>query len=260
MIQSVNTPAYRAEFARRIRNKPYFEATMGTHCALFGAHPASGWNFYLLPGTAALALRGGTATFCGHLPAGEAGEEAAEELQGLLHFLRVDRLLSEQQTLAGWRPAEPLLLWELPRGAALPLPAAPPSELQYSEQPSMLPVSRLVFPDSEAEQETFYSLACTAIAHGIGCCRALLDHGTPVCTAGCYEQSDGEAYMAAGVTAPAWRGRGLAGWLIVRLANALAVERTVRFASAPALRMFYTRLGFRLVGTIQQFTREWENV
>lgn len=260
MIQSVNSPAYRAEFARRIRNKPYFEATMGTHCALFGAHPASGWNFYLLPGTAALALRGGTATLCGHLPAGEAGEEAAEELQGFLHFLRVDRLLSEQQTLAGWRLAEPLLLWELPRGAALPLPAAPPSELQYSEQPSMLPVSRLVFPDSEAEQETFYSLACTAIAHGIGCCRALLDHGTPVCTVGCYEQSDGEAYMAAGVTAPAWRGRGLAGWLIVRLANELAVERIVRFASAPALRMFYTRLGFRLAGTIQQFTREWENV
>lgn len=260
MIQSVNTPACRAEFARRIRNKPYFEATMGTHCALFGVHPASGWNFYLLPGTAALALRGGTATLCGHLPAGEAGEEAAEELQGFLYFLRVDRLLSEQQTLAGWQPAEPLLLWELPRGAALPLPAAPPSELQYSEQPSMLPVSRLVFPDSEAEQEPFYSLACTAIAHGIGCCRALLDHGTPVCTVGCYEQSDGEAYMAAGVTAPAWRGRGLAGWLIVRLANELAAECTVRFASAPALRMFYTRLGFRQTGTIQQFTREWENV
>ncbi len=260
MIQSVNSPAYRAEFARRIRNKPYFEATMGTHCMLFEAHPASGWSFYLLPGRAALALRGGTATLCGHLPAGEAGEEAAEELQGFLRFLRVDRLLSESQTLAGWRPAASVLLWELPRGAALPLPAAPPAELQYSEQPSMLPVSRLVFSDSEAEQEQFYSLACTAIAHGIGCCRVLLDHGTPVCTVGCYERSDSEAYMSAGVTAPTWRGRGLAGWLIVRLANELAAERRVCFASAEALRPFYTHLGFRQSGTIQQFTREWENV
>ncbi len=260
MIQSVSTPEYRAEFARRIRNKPYFEATMGTHCALFGEHPASGWSFYLLPGTAALALRGGTATLCGQLPAGEAGEEAAEELQGFLRFIQVDRLLSEQHPLEGWQPAESLLLWELPQGNALPLPAAPPAELQLNKQPAMLPVSRLVFPDSEAEQEQFYSLACTAVAHGIGCCRVLMYHHTPVCTVGCYEQSNGEAYMAAGVTAPEWRGRGLAGWLIVQLANELAAKRTVRFASAPALQPFYTRLGFLQSGTIQQYTREWEKV
>ncbi|WP_303916433.1 hypothetical protein, partial [Subdoligranulum variabile] len=93
MIQAVTTSEHRAEFARRIAGKPYFEATMGTHCALFSAHPGSGWSFYLLPGNGALALRGGTATLCGELPAGQAGEEAAEELQGFLHFLRVDRLL-----------------------------------------------------------------------------------------------------------------------------------------------------------------------
>ena len=84
MIQAVTTPAQQAEFVRRIAGKPYFAATMGTCCALFGAHPASGWQFYLLPGQAALTLRGGTATLCGVLPAGEAGEEAVEELQGRL--------------------------------------------------------------------------------------------------------------------------------------------------------------------------------
>lgn len=260
MIQSVATSEHRAEFSRRIRNKPYFEATMGTHHALFGAHPASGWSFYLLPGNAALTLRGGTATLCGALPTGEAGQETVEELQGFLHFLRVDRLLSEQQPLNGWQRAESLLLWELRRGGQLPLSALPSPALQYSERPAMLPVSRLVFPDSENEQEQFYSLACTSIAHGIGCCRALLDNGTPVCTVGCYEKSDHEAYMSAGVTAPEWRGRGMAGWLIVRLANELAVERTVRFASSPALRDFYTRLGFAQVGAIQQMTRKWEAV
>lgn len=260
MIQSVTTPAHRAEFARRIQNKPYFAATMGTHCTLFGQHPASGWCFYLLPGNAALALRGGTATLCGRLPEGETGEEAAEELQGFLHFLQVDRLLSEQELLDGWQPLEPLLLWELPRGRQLPVPGAPPQELILAEHPPMLPVSRLVFPDSEGEQEQFYSLACTSIAHGIGCCRALLDHGTPVCTVGCYEESSTEAYLSAGVTAPEWRGRGLAGWLIVRLANEMSAERTVRFASAPALQKFYTRLGFRQTGTLQQTTRKWETV
>lgn len=123
----------------------------------------------------------------------------------------------------------------------------------------MQPVSRLVF-DQEAEQEAFYSLACTSLAHGIGCCRALLQGNEPVCTVGCYEQSEAEAYMSAGVTAPAWRGRGLAGWLIVDLANELAAARTVRFASAPSLEGFYRRLGFAQQGILQQSIRKWKQI
>lgn len=260
MIQAVTTTSQSAEFARRIAGKPYFGATMGTHAALFGNYPASGWRFYLLPGTAALALRGGTATLCGDLPAEEAGAEAEEELQGFLQFLRVDRLVSEKAPLQGWTPIEPLLLYELPYRQQLPLPAAPPPELRLEAQPSMWPVSRLVFPDSEEEQEQFYSTACTALAHGMGTCRALLYNETPVCTVGCYEQSDEEAYMAAGVTAPEWRGRGLAGWLIVHLANELSPARTVRFACAPALRQFYQRLGFQPCGTLLQSIRKWETL
>ena len=258
MIQAVTTPTHFAEFARRIAGKPYFAATMGTHCTLFGSHPASGWCFYLLPGTAALALHGGTATLCGRLPEGEAGEEAAEELQGFLRFLRADRLLSEQQPLEGWQPEAPLLLWELPRGQRLPLPPAPPPELVLEEHPAMQPVSRLVFPDSETEQEQFYTTACTAIAHGVGCCWALQNHRTPICTVGCYEKSQEEAYMSAVVTLPDWQGRGLAGWLIVRMANQLAERHTVRFACAPRLRPFYTRLGFTQQGMLHQYTREWD--
>lgn len=92
MIQSASTPELQTEFLRRIAHKPYFEATLGTHLHLFGNHPASGWAFYLLPGSAVLELRGGSAVLCGALPGGEAGEDAREELTGFLRFLHADTL------------------------------------------------------------------------------------------------------------------------------------------------------------------------
>ena len=79
----------------------------------------------------------------------------------------------------------------------------------------------------------------------------------PVCTVGCYEQSDTESYMAAGVTDPAWQGRGLARYLIVGLANELTAERAVRFACFPALCGFYAQLGFLQIGKIQHYTTDW---
>ena len=95
------------------------------------------------------------------------------------------------------------------------------------------------------------------LAHGVGTCRALLHNGRPVCTVGCYEQSDTESYMAAGVTDPAWQGRGLARYLIVGLANELTAERAVRFACFPALCGFYAQLGFLQIGKIQHYTTDW---
>lgn len=151
MIQSASTSELQTEFLRRIAHKPYFESTLGTHLHLFGNHPASGWAFYLLPGSAVLELRGGSAVLCGALPGGEAGEDAREELTGFLRFLHADTLRTEHPlTLPGWQPAAPLTLWELPKGRALPLPPAPPAELVPDKAPSMLPVSRLVFAESDA--------------------------------------------------------------------------------------------------------------
>ena len=92
MIQSVSTAEDKTEYLRRIAHKPYFESTLGTHLHLFGNHPASGWAFYLLPGSAVLELRGGSAVLCGALPGGEAGEDAREELMGFLRFLHADTL------------------------------------------------------------------------------------------------------------------------------------------------------------------------
>ena len=143
MIQSASTPEFQTEFLRRIAHKPYFESTLGTHLHLFGNHPASGWAFYLLPGSAVLELRGGSAVLCGALPGGEAGEDAREELTGFLRFLHADTLRTEHPlTLPGWQPAAPLTLWELPKGRALPLPPAPRwccTPCLAQRQPSALP-------------------------------------------------------------------------------------------------------------------------
>ena len=126
MIQSASTSALRAEYLRRLADKPYFAANLGTHLNLFGRHPASRWAFYLLPGSAVLELRGGSAVLCGELPGGDAGGDAREELRGFLQFLHADTLRSEHPlALDGWRPAAPLALWELPRGHAAPAASAP---------------------------------------------------------------------------------------------------------------------------------------
>lgn len=253
MITSATTPAQQAEFARRIAGKPYFAAVMGTALTLFGQKPGSGWSFYLLPG-GALALRGGTATLCGALP----DADTAEELQSFLQFVCTDRILTEQPLPFGTE-ALPLTLWRLPKGGVLPLPSAPPAALMLTEQPAMLPVSRLAFAD-KAQADGFYSAACTAMAHGIGCCHALLQDGAPVCTVGCFSQSKTESYMSAGVTAPAWRGKGLAGWLIVRMANELAQQRDAVFACEQALNGWYRSLGFRQSGIIQQYITDWNTL
>lgn len=253
MITSATTPAQQAKFARRIAGKPYFAAVMGTALTLFGQKPGSGWSFYLYP-CGALALRGGTATLCGAQP----DTDTAEELQSFLQFVRADRIVSETELPFG-SETSPLTLWKLPKGCTLPLPPNPPAALTLTEQPAMLPVSRLAFAD-EAEADAFYSAACTAMAHGIGCCHALLQDGAPVCTVGSYSQSKTESYMSAGITAPAWRGRGLAGWLIVRMANELAQQRDAAFACEETLNGFYRRLGFTQNGIIQQYITDWNTL
>ena len=236
MIQSASTPELQTEFLRRIAHKPYFESTLGTHLHLFGNHPASGWAFYLLPGSAVLELRGGSAVLCGALPGGEAGEDAREELTGFLRFLHADTLRTEHPlTLPGWQPAAPLTLWELPKAVPCRCRPRPRRSLSRTKRRRCCRSAVLSFAENDAEADEFYSAACTALAHGVGTCRALLHDGRPVCTVGCYEQSDTESYMAAGVTDPAWQGRGLARYLIVGLANELTAERTVRFACFPAL-------------------------
>ena len=107
----------------------------------------------------------------------------------------------------------------------------------------MLPVSRLVFAESDAEADEFYSAACTALAHGGGHLpRAAAQRQTRLHGRLLRAERPARAYMAAGVTDAANGGAGgWRGWLIAGLANELtAAERDGAGSPAcPALRGFY---------------------
>ena len=164
---------------------------------------------------------------------------------GFLRFLHADTLRTEHPLtparLAACRAADAV---ELPKGRALPLPPAPPAELVLTKAPSMLPVSRLVFAESDAEADEFYSRGLHGAGPRVGPA-ALLHNGRPVCTVGCYEQScDTESYMAAGVTDPAWQGRAghgiwIVGWRMSWPPNARCGSPASRRCAA-----FYAQLGF----------------
>ena len=77
MIQSVSTAEDKTEYLRRLSGKPYFEAVLGTHLHLFGNHPASGWAFYLLPGSAVWSCAAGRRCSAVRCPAGKLGRTPA---------------------------------------------------------------------------------------------------------------------------------------------------------------------------------------
>ena len=257
MIAAVATAAQRAEFLRRLAARPFFAATMGTHLALFGEKTGCGWGFYLLPGGAALATMGTAASLCGLLP----GAQDAAELAAFLAFMGVDKVSCERPVLTGqpgWGRPKALYRRTLPGGAALPLPPRPAvlDGLILDRAPAMRPVSRLLFPDHPGEQDQFYSVACTSIAHGIGCCRALRQGDEVVSTVGCYERAPREAYLAAGVTEAARRGHGIGGWLIAETANELAAGgAAVTLLCEQERCRFYDRLGFPRSGLVWQYKR-----
>ena len=246
MIRAVETQADADEFCRRIAGKPFFAPAMGNHLALFWGNHGSTEGFYLLPGNAALQTRGRSATLCGALP----DPGTVEELTAFFRFTGVERVTCEQPVPHGWPLRRTLHHFGLAAGEQLPLPPTPPpiagGRITLDRAPAMTAVSEQLFPDEQAEQARFYSVACTAIAHGIGRCYALRDAGGGIVTSvGCYDRWGGEAYMSAGETIAALRGQGLGGWLIVRLANELAAAGDrVSFLCEESRLHFYRRLGF----------------
>ncbi|MDD4849501.1 MAG: GNAT family N-acetyltransferase [Gemmiger sp.] len=237
MIEAVTTPTQQAAFGAAIQGVGYFQAVQGTALALWGNNPGAPIKLYLAGG-AALTLSGRRAQLCGTPP-------DWEELAGFLRFAGVERLLSACPPPANWVENQRFYRYTLGPGQSLPLPPPPPAHLVLDQHPAMAPVAALIFATESAQQEYFYTVACTAINHGIGCCWALLQDGRPVATVGCYERWNGEAYMAAGETLPALRGQGLGGWLIPALANRLAgAGDRVSFLCGAERRHFYDRCGF----------------
>lgn len=250
MIRAVQTEADAREFAARIHGQFYFRSAMGMRLALFGQKPGSGWRFCLTD-SGALMLRGSSAQLCGACR----NDGEREELAAFLRFSGVETLLcrEEDHSLPGWGEPRPRMGFCLSKGKSLPgnpvlvdadtFPDAPPAGMQLEFSPSMWEISRLLFADQE-EQERFYSDSCTVAAHGMGNTWALrAPDGALAATVSCCADFAGEAYVAAGMTAPDWRGRGLGAWLIAAMLSDKARTADAVLLCEPALCGFYERMG-----------------
>ncbi|MGN0983319.1 MAG: GNAT family N-acetyltransferase [Gemmiger sp.] len=240
MIRIVSTPEQKERFSSLICGVPYFQAVMATDLALWAENPGAPVRLYLA-GKAALSLQGRKALLCGR-------PDDWEEITAFLQYAGAAGLLCDGCPPAPWTPEAEWYIFSLPAGQRLPLLPLPEG-LCRNEAPSVYAVAKLLFGGDEAGRDYFYTVACTSINHGFGCCRTLEREGQVLSTVGCYERGHGEAYMSAGMTAPALRGQGLGGWLIASLANDLSAEGwNVTFLCAEERRRFYRRLGFYEIG------------
>lgn len=248
MIAAVSTPEQKEHYSALIAGMPYFQAVMGTYLTLWADNPGAPLKMYLA-GEAALSMWGNKAVMCG-MP------DDWEELTFFLRFAGIENLLCDTTPPKPWQPDTQLYRFVLGAGQQLPL-AEQPDGFVRNESPSILAVSRLLFGDRESHREYFYTVACTAVNHGLGCCRTLEREGKIISTVGCYERANGEAYMSTGETVPELRGQGLGGWLIVSLANELAGQGwNVSLLCVQERCHFYRRLGFAEDGQIISYRLE----
>ena len=253
MIVAVDTAPRRAAFAALVQGVPFFGALLGTELVLWAHTPDAPIRLYLVQAApcgafcAALTIKGHTAALCGTAPDGA-------ELGAFLRFAGVESVLCSARGPEGWRQKAVFYRYVLPANRQLPLPPAPQDEgITLNTHPAMGEVARFLFA-APAEQDCFYTTACTAINHGYGLCHTLEQGGRILTTVGCTARCGGQAYMAAGQTAEALRGRGLGGWLIVRMANELAAAGDeVCFLCAGERRRFYSRLGFTPNGIYKEY-------
>lgn len=249
MIRAIQTIHDAQEFAARVHGQLYFRSAMGMRLELFWQKPGSGWRFCLTDG-GALMLRGDSAQLCG----GCRDKDEAEELTAFLRFCGVRTLLCRAgEEDFPWKTPLRRAAFCLPKGENLPGfgPAAEgaplqnqaPAGLTLETAPRMAQVAALLFDDRE-EQERFYSDSCTAIAHGMGSTWALrAGDDSLAATVSCCACYDGESYLAAGMTAPPWRGQGTGAWLITAMAACQAQSTDVVLLCEPALCSFYEKMG-----------------
>lgn len=250
MIRTVQTEQDARAFSARIQGQLYFQSAMGMRLALFGQKPGSGWRFCLTDG-GGLMLRGNSAQLCGACRDADEGEELAF----FLRFCGVETLLCREgdNFPPDWPSPQLRTAFRLPRGESLPgipprpeldtLRQAAPRGMAFDPAPRVWEAARLLFARRE-EQESFYSDSCTAIAHGMGQTWALrTPEGALAATVSCCADYGGEAYVAAGMTAPDWQGRGLGAWLIAAMMAYKARTADALLLCEPSLCGFYERMG-----------------
>lgn len=221
-----------AEYLRRLGQAPFFAALMHT---AYSSCAGKGVQCFLVGRLAALQVCGQCALLCGQ-PEDEA------ELASFLSFLGIARLKTQGCCPQGFVPhALPLLRFDGQR--ALPVPPLPEG-MQQETQPSLIALCKMAgLSDGTVPPDSFASDAAARRNRGLADIRALSLHGELVATAGIYALQPWEAYLGAVVTAPAYRHRGCAGYLVSLLARTYA-SRPVRLICEEALVPFYARLGF----------------
>lgn len=253
MICAVNSAQTRRRFAAALADPRAagVACQLGASEAVFGSLPGSGWQFYTggegeLP--FALGIRGQTALL--------AGPADAEELGGFLGFLGVSRLRCAGTVPEGWKLQKRYSRMVLPAGAQLPRRELPEG-FSLEEQSAVSRVTEFLcrgesLSGDQQTRDCFYSETCTLVNHG----RAQLwtvqgPAREIVATAGAYALWNKTAYLAGVETGRAVRGKGLAGALVVGLANRLAEQGIlVELLCLPALERFYLRLGFAKQGEV----------
>ncbi len=246
MIAQLTGESSCARFLQACEGKPYFGCVLPLEAQLFCKSQPG--RFFAGPGLA-LELRGGKAD--------AAGVYDPEELASFLRLCGVTSLMTGGPAPAGWGLERMYRLFALEAGRALPLPAADEAlwqSLTLNREPKAGPVADCLFPARPRQRDDFYSELCTKRNHGAARVWTLEQDGAIICTVGAYALHAGEAYMACGQTAPALRGRGIGGRLIVQLANELAAGGwRVTFLCVEERIRFYTRLGFAPCGQIARY-------
>lgn len=257
MICAVNSAQTRRHFAAALADPRAagIACQLGATEAVFGTLPGSGWQFYTGgEGEApfALGIRGQTALL--------AGPADAEELAGFLGFLGVSRLRCAGTVPEGWQLRRRYSRMVLSAGEQLPRRELPAGFL-LEERPAVSRVTEFLcrgesLSGDQQTRDCFYSETCTLVNHGRALLWAAQDQtGEIAATAGAYAIWNRTAYLAGVETGLGAREKGLAGALVVGLANRLAEQGIlVELLCLPALEEFYRRLGFTKQGEVSGYS------
>ena len=233
----------------------YKRQLLGRDLTLWADNPGAPVKLFVA-GQAALSLTDDYAWLAGR-------PDDLEELVGFLRFAGVHTLQtpSELGGQPGLRAAGQDAFLVLEPGGSLPQPPLPQGFVPDTAVP-VGEAADLLFPTASAYRDGFYSRTATAVNHGLARLWGLRDAGGRLAASmGADALFERQAYLSLLHTDPAFRRRGLGGWLVTAMANALAAEGwRCAFFSEPHNLPFYRQLGFAPAGTMNCWHVEEQNV
>ncbi len=239
-LQAADLPHFFALLAR----EPFLGGRIRTAWQCYHRHPAA-CGFYLADGTGALMVLGAGALLC--------GAADIDELGAFLSFSGVAGFKGETVIPAGYTSTPRLLMTYT--GQPTQKANAPQADgLTLDTRPNLWALAHAGLLQG-IDPGAWYADSCARRNRGLAHILAFRAGDATVATAGVYSLQPQSAYITAVATHPAFRGRGLAGALVGRLAAQYA-PRPVQLICAPALRGFYENLGFAVLRVIQECNRK----